>query len=186
MRDSASDFLARSLSDEGRTRQSSGRSSIIDLIDERFIKRNVDPHGPASIGEQRDREQHSPSFNGSLDIFIAQDCIGSSRQRHLPARALQRFRMLAKSGSCIRDSLFQSLTRREASFDVWKPDTKGAVGIFLYDCYIVRHCFEAFSHLRSRTPAGQLVDSTYESRRQIPSRMRHGDDLFPFGFSQAQ
>jgi hypothetical protein len=182
IQESAGNFLASGLGDESRARQSSCRSSIIDLIDERLVERNVDPDSSAGVGKQRDREQHSPSFNGSFDIFVAQDRIGCSRRRHLPARALQRFCMLTKSRSCIRDSLFQGLTRREASFDIWKPDAKGAVGLFLHDRYIMRrHCFETSSHIRSRTPAGQLVNPAYESSRQIPSRMRHGDDCFPLG-----
>src|SRR5262249_5377042 len=114
-----------------------------------------------------------------------QDGIGNSRRRYLSARALQRFRMLTKSISSIRDGLFQGLPSRKTAFDIRKPDAKSTVGFFFHDRYIMRrHRFEISSHLRSSTPAGQLVDPTYKSRRQILFRMCHSDDLFPLGMPE--
>ena len=56
---SAGDFLARRLGDEGRASESSRRSGGVDLINEALIERDVYPHGPAGIGQQRDGEQHT-------------------------------------------------------------------------------------------------------------------------------
>jgi hypothetical protein len=182
IQESASNFLASGLRDKSRAGQSSCRSSIIDLIDERLVERNVDPNSSTCIGKQRNSKQDSSCLDRCLDILVSQNNIRGTRRRHLPTCTFQRLCMLTKSGNRIRDSLFQSLTRRETSFDIWKPDTKGAVGVFLHDRYIVRrHCLETSSHIRSQPPAGQLVNPAYESGRQIPPRMRHGDDCFPLG-----
>lgn len=182
LQQSASDFLTSGLGDESRARQSSCRRGIVDLIDEGLVERNVDSHRPACIGKQGNSKQHCSSLDGCFDILVAQDGIHGSCRRQPPARTFQRLRMLTKSRGSIRHGFFQGLSGRKTSFDIRKPDAKGAAGFFFHNRYVMRrHRFETFSHLRSRTPTCHLVDPANESCRQISSRMRHGDDRLPTG-----
>ncbi len=177
---SARDFLTSGLSEKGRTRQSSCRSSIIDLVDECLVERNIDPHGPTGIGKQRNSEQHSTCFDGCFHVFVPQDQIHGTCCRQSSPRAFKRFRMLTKSSRRIRNCFFQGFACREASFHIRKPDAESAVSFFFNDRYVIhRHCLETSSYLRSRTPASQLVNAPYQSDRQIPPGMRHGDDYVP-------
>jgi len=179
---SASNFLACGLCNEGRTREPTCCGSVIDLVDERLIERNIDANRPASIREQRNSEQHGSRFDRRFDVLVAQDNVRGTRRLWPLARTFQRFRMLTKSRSRIRNSFFQGLASRETSLDIWKPDAKGTIGLFFHNRYVMRrHCFETSSCLWSRTPTSKLVDPTHEPSRQIPPRMRHGDDHIPLG-----
>jgi hypothetical protein len=143
LKQSAGDLLARGLGDKSRARQSSRRSGIIDLVNERLVERNIDPYGSTGIGKQRNGEQHGPPFNSCFDILVTKHGICDSCWRKLSAGAFQRLSMLTKRCRCIHDGFFQGFAGREAPFDVRKPDTKGAVGLFFDNRYEVRrHCFD--------------------------------------------
>jgi hypothetical protein len=174
---STGDLLARRLSDEGRTSESSRGSSNVDLIHQSLIERNIYPHGPPGIGKQRNGKQYCAPLDGCSDIPIAQDIVYGASRRYVPPCAFKSFRMLTKSGCCIGDCLFQGIACRKASFNVWKPDAEGAVWFFFNDGDVL--CRHRHDVLLSRPPAGQLVNPAHESGGQISSRVGHGDDDFP-------
>jgi len=174
---SADDLLARSLGDEGRARKSSFRSCSVDLIYETLVERYVDPHGSTGVGQQRNREQHSSFFDGNSDVLVAQDLVYAASAREVPSCAFKRFRMLAKCSRRVGNGLFQSVARRKASFDIWKPDAERAVRLFFNDCYVLCRYFHA---VLSRSPTGQLINPAHQTGRQIFSWMRHGYDRLRF------
>jgi hypothetical protein len=176
----ARDFFASGLRNEGRAREPSRRSCIIDLVDKRLVERNIDSDCPPGVGKQRNSKQNCSCFNGRLDIFVAQDCVDKARCRQLSARAFQCFGMLTQSHRRVRHCFFQGLARRKASFNVRKPDAKSTVGIlFNYSHVVRRHCHRASLQLPSGAPAGQLVNSARQPDWQIPSWMSHCDNFFP-------
>ncbi len=170
-------FLSRGLGDEGRACESSCRGSIINLIDKRFVERDIDSYRPTGIGEQRNGKQHCPRFEGFFDIRVTQNAVNDPGGRQRSPGAFKRLRMLTKGHSRVRDSLFQSIAGGEASLNVRKPDSEGAIYILLDDSYVMRrHRPATLLDNCSRPPARQLVNSPYESERQILSRMRDGDN----------
>ena len=179
---SAGDFFARRLGDESGTSQASRRSRGIDLVDQRLVERNVDPHRPSGIGEKGYRKQQSTCLDRSSDILVTKNIVHGARRREPSAGAFQRFRVLTKSRCRIRDSFLQCVTCREAAFYVRKPDTEGAICFLFNDSYVVgRHRLVALNFHLSRPPPRELVDPSHESGRQIPSWMRHGDQDLPPG-----
>jgi len=178
VKQSASNFLTCSLSNESRTGKPACRSCHIDLIDKRFVERNIDSYGPTGISKQRNSEQDGPRFNRRLHIPVLQDIIDGTRRLQPTTSALNRFSVLTQSDGCVPNSLFQSLARRKASFYVREPDAEGAVRVLFYNCYVMRrHRFK--SCLRLSPPAGQLVNVAYQSYRQISLGVRHGDYHVP-------
>ena len=172
----ARNFLTCSLSNESRTREPPRRSSYIDLINERFIQRDIDSYGSPGIGEQWNRKQDRPSFDGCIYISVTQDIVCVACRWQSPARAFKRLCMLPQCSSRVRNSLFQRFAGRETSLHIRKPDAEGAVSLFFHNRYIThRHCFE----IPSRPPTSQFVNAAHQPGRQIPPRMCHCDDHVP-------
>jgi hypothetical protein len=175
---SARDFLTCGLSNEGRAREPARGSSCIDLINERFVERNVDPYSSAGIGKQWNSKQDSPFFERCFYISVTQNIVRAPRSRQSSSGTFKRFRMLPQRNGRIASSLFQCVTRRETSFHVRKPDAEGAVSFLFHNRHVTRrHCFQ----ISSRPPAGQFVDAAHQSNRQIPPWMCHRNDHIPLG-----
>jgi hypothetical protein len=169
---SAGDFLACGLCKESGARKSACRSSRIDLINERFIKRNIYSNSSASISKERNGKQDSPSFERYLYFSISHNLVYASCCRQSSACAFNRFDMLTQRSSCIANGLFQRVTCGKTSLHIRKPDAKSAVYVLLHHSHVARrHRFKS-----SGPPAGQFVDVPHQSDRQISSRMGDRDD----------
>jgi hypothetical protein len=172
---SAGDFLTCSLGNEGGARESACRRSCIDLVDKRFIERNVNSYGSTSICKQWNGKQNSSSFERYFYFSITQNIINTTCWRQSLACAFKGFRMLPQSNGRIPNSLFQCVTRRKTSLHVRKPDAEGAVSVLFHNSHVTRrHSFQ----ISSRTPAGQFVDVADQPNRQISPWMCHRVDNY--------
>ena len=186
----ADDLLERRLSNKGRSRKPARRGGRIDLLDKRLVERNVDSNRTIRIDEQRNRDRHRPCFDRFSYIPVPQNIVHAARLRQPAASTFKRFRMPTKRRRRICDRLFQSIARREASFHIRAPDPEGTVGFLFDDGHVMRrhrpgtllhdHRETSLRDRWSRPPSGQFVDPADKPRRQIPSRVRYGDNHFPF------
>ena len=186
----ARDLLACGLGEKCRAGQASSRGRSIDLIDETFIKRDVDPDRAAGIAQQRHGKQYRTCCQCLSYIFIAKDVIDHASRRHQSTSALQSFNVLTQCRRRIRGSLCQGVACREASFHIRKPDSERAVGILFDDRYILGCHARIFFHASkvlsgpvrqgpSWPPSRQLIDASHKSDRQILARVRDGNEWFP-------
>jgi hypothetical protein len=173
---SACDFFTCSLSNEGRTREPARRGSHIDLIDKRFIQRNIDSYGSPGIGKQWHCKKDRSSFERCLYIFVTQHIVHFAWRRQQTSRAFKGLRVLPQCSCRIRNSFFQRLAGREASLHIRKPNAEGAVSLFFNNSYITHRYF---SKTLSRPPAGQFVNAAHQPDRQISPRMCHCNDQVP-------
>jgi hypothetical protein len=182
----ACNLLACRLREKSRTGQTSSEGCGIDLIDKSLIQRNVDTDRAASIAQQRHGKQHGTSSQCRLHLFIVPDIIDRACRRHGPTRALQCLCMLTQGRSSISGRFRQRLACREASFYIRKPHSECAVGILLHDRNILSDPTQTLSPSskvlpvrpgqRGSSPSRHLVNVSYQPDRQIPARMRDGDE----------
>jgi hypothetical protein len=137
LKELTADLLSRSLSQKGRTRQPSCGRSRVDPIDQRLVERDIDPHRSAGVGKQGNGEQHCAALDGRVDILVEQNLVYGARRRHVSARALNGFHVLAKRYRGIRNSPFHRIPSREASLNVRKPCAESAARLLFDDSHIV-------------------------------------------------
>lgn len=173
-------FLARGLCQKGGAREASRRCGSIDQIDQCLVERDVDSHCPPGVGKEGNGEQDGACFHGCGNLVDKQERVYRARRRHMPSSTFNSLHVLTQCFGGIGGSLFHSLSGREAALDIGKPDSEGAVSLFLDHGDVVHRLHLSFWRGRpSGAPASQFVNSTHQTGRQVPPWMRQGDYLRP-------
>ncbi len=185
------DLFARRLGEKSGTGQTARRGRSINLVYETFVERDINANRATGIAQQRHGKQDGTYSHSLPDIVVAQNVINRTGWRHRPTGTLQCFYVLAQSRRRIRGRFRQSITRRETSLHIRKPDSERAIGVLLDDRYILGRHAHIFFHRNdcellsdphwqpSWSPSRKLVDPSHEPDRQILAWVRDRYERLP-------